>query len=235
VGSREVERELSEQVLYYRRRAAEYDETSVGKDGAGAERFEGWLERLGPTGDALEIACGTGLWTQYLARGAHSVTALDSSPEMIELARSRARDPSTRFVVTDFFRWQPDRRYDCVFFGFWLSHVPPERFATFWRLLARCLAPSGRVLFVDEGAERAPVRRGGVSASPFIERRLRDGTAYRIIKIFHEPGELAGALAELGWSARIEPLEDGFLAGVAQRDAPPGELAAGPAAAVGGV
>jgi hypothetical protein len=28
--------------------------------------------------------------------------------------------------------WRPDRRYDVVFFGFWLSHVPLERFAAFW-------------------------------------------------------------------------------------------------------
>ncbi|MFC6870182.1 hypothetical protein [Haloechinothrix salitolerans] len=47
-------------------------------------------------------------------------------------------------------RWQPDRRYDVVFFEFWLSHVPAERFASFWSLVADCLVSDERVLFVDD-------------------------------------------------------------------------------------
>jgi demethylmenaquinone methyltransferase/2-methoxy-6-polyprenyl-1,4-benzoquinol methylase len=214
VGASDVERRLREQVLYYRRRAAEYDETSVGPKGHGAKRFERWLELLDPGGDGLEIACGTGLWTEHLVRRVRSLTALDSSPEMIELARRRIRGPDATFVVADFFRWRPERRYDCAFFGFWLSHVPPQRFADFWRRLARCLEPGGRALFVDEGAGRAP--RDADPEGPFIERRLRDGSTYRIVKVFHEPDALVRALAEVGWTARIDPLEDGFLAGVAR-------------------
>jgi len=214
VGPSDVERGLREQVLYYRRRAAEYDETSADRDGVAGERFGPWLERLGPSGDALEIACGTGLWTQHLAGSVSSLTALDSSPEMIALARGRPRTADVTFVVADFFGWRPERRYDCAFFGFWLSHVPPERFADFWGRLAACLGPGGRALFVDEAPGRAP--RDADPAEPFVERRLRDGSAFRIVKVFHEPDALGRALADLGWTARIEPLDDGFLAGVAR-------------------
>jgi SAM-dependent methyltransferase len=205
---------LREQVLYYRRRAPEYDETSVGSKAHDAERFRRWLERLEPSGDVLEIACGTGLWTQHLVRRVTSLTALDSSPEVIELARQRVAGSETRFVVADFFSWRPERRYDCAFFGFWLSHVPPERFADFWRRLATCLEPDGRALFVDEGVDRAP--RDADPGEPFVERRLRDGSTYRIVKVFHEPDGLGRALADVGWTAQVEPLEDGFLAGVAR-------------------
>jgi len=44
-----------------------------------------------------------------------------------------------RFIQADLFAWRPDRRYDVVFMGFWLSHVPAERFASFWSLVADCL------------------------------------------------------------------------------------------------
>ncbi len=37
----------------------------------------------------------------------------------------------------------PDRRYDAVFFAFWLSHVPLERFASFWSTVADCLTSNG--------------------------------------------------------------------------------------------
>jgi hypothetical protein len=39
--------------------------------------------------------------------------------------------------------------------GFWLSHVPLERFGAFWSLVDECLAPGGRVFFVDD-AHRTP-------------------------------------------------------------------------------
>jgi hypothetical protein len=35
-----------------------------------------------------------------------------------------------RFICADLFAWSPERRYDVVFFGFWLSHVPLERSTT---------------------------------------------------------------------------------------------------------
>jgi hypothetical protein len=52
-----------------------------------------------------------------------------------------------RFVEADLFTWEPDRRYDVVFMGFWLSHVPAERFESFWALVAAALAPRGRMFF----------------------------------------------------------------------------------------
>jgi hypothetical protein len=60
---------------------------------------------------------------------AESVTAIDASPEMLAIASSRiGGDRRARFVQADLFLWRPDQLYDVVFFGFWLSHVPLERF-----------------------------------------------------------------------------------------------------------
>jgi SAM-dependent methyltransferase len=238
-----LEETLAGQLTYYRRRAPEYDETSLGDTEASSRRFAEITDRVDPTGDLLEIACGTGLWTKHLIRRAKSVTALDASPEMIELARERIDDRAATFVLADIFAWEPERRYDSIFFGFWLSHVPTQGFPAFWELLNRCLAPAGRVLFVDEGAPRASKedpdrglgpehqseRRGGSSegapsepitagaAGPIVERRLRDGTVHRIVKVFHEPGELSRRLTELGWSADIELTDDGLIVGVVRR------------------
>jgi hypothetical protein len=43
----------------------------------------------------------------------------------------RERDAVT-YIAADIFDWQPQHRYDAVFFGFWLSHVPPVTFDEFW-------------------------------------------------------------------------------------------------------
>ena len=212
----DVEGRLSEQIAYYRARAGEYDATSVGDVQAVKAWFSDLVEELAPRGALLEIACGTGLWTRHLVDRADSVTALDSSPEMIELARSRVGEPVPEFVAADVFGWQPQRRYDCIFFGFWLSHVPPERFATFWQLLGKWLVPTGRVLFVDEGAPRASGEVPAERDSPLVERRLRDGRRFEIVKRFYDRDELVHQLAGLGWSADVRLSADGFIIGSAR-------------------
>jgi ubiquinone/menaquinone biosynthesis C-methylase UbiE len=214
-----LEETLARQVAYYRRRAPEYDQTSLGDTEASSRRFAEIIVQLDPTGDVLEIACGTGLWTRHLIRPARRVVALDSSPEMVEQARSRVGDPAPTFVVADVFDWQPDRRFESVFFGFWLSHVPPQRFGAFWKLLDRCLAPGGRALFVDEGPPRA-AREPAAASSPVVKRQLRDGTIHEVVKIFYAPKELTGKLADLGWSADISLSSEGLLVGAARRQDP---------------
>ena len=134
---------LAEQVAYYRALAPEYLEGVLNMPGG--EELEGALETFAPTGDVLELACGPGTWTLRLLRHAATVTAVDASPEMLAIAWERVGDDRVRFVLADLFEWRPDRRYDVVFFGFWLSHVPLERFAAFWALVHDCLAPHGRV------------------------------------------------------------------------------------------
>ena len=53
------------------------------------------------------------------------------------------------FLQADIFEWSPELQYDAAFFGFWLSHVPPEWFGAFWNLIDRALKPDGQALFVD--------------------------------------------------------------------------------------
>jgi ubiquinone/menaquinone biosynthesis C-methylase UbiE len=223
---------LRGQLAYYRARAGEYDEWFLrqGRHDRGPEWNRRWfsevdgvrreLDGFGPTGDVLELACGTGLWTTELARHANAITAVDASPEVLEINRSRLRDadPETpiNYVRADLFDWRPERRYDTVFFGFWLSHVPPDRFAAFWDLVRSALGPGGRVFFVDslrtetlaekERLDRAT--RGNTTL-----RRLNDGREFRIIKIFYEPDGLAARLDEMGWNICVRTTENYLLYG----------------------
>lgn len=94
------------------------------------------------------------------------------------------------------FDWAPDGRYDVVFFGFWLSHVPLKRFDSFWSLVGDCLQPDGRVFFADDGLVTPDEV---IDGSHTIRRRLNDGTTHRVQKVSHEPAELEARLARLGW------------------------------------
>jgi demethylmenaquinone methyltransferase/2-methoxy-6-polyprenyl-1,4-benzoquinol methylase len=209
----DLERLLDEQLAYYRARAPEYVETAFPELGsetleAATREFVQALDDFAPRGDVLELACGPGTWTPQLLRYAATLTAVDGSPEMLQLAAAKVPAQSVRFIRADLFRWRPDRRYDVVFFGFWLSHVPLERFERFWSLVADCLAPRGRVLFVDD-AFRTPDELIEGERSSVIRRHLTDGTAYRAVKVPHRPDELERRLAELGWRVRVRQSTSG--------------------------
>lgn len=216
--SAELEALLADQVAYYRARADEYDATAPWLGGARGELCAA-LDAFAPRGDVLELACGTGQWTAELAARADRLTAVDSAPEM--LARAAARvddaragdarvgDARVRFLHADLFRWRPDRRYDVVFFSAWLSHVPPQRFAFFWDLVADCLRPGGRVFLIDElpaVAAREEAIPGAVA--PAVARPLQDGTRHRAVKVFYRPRELRARLAELGWDVEVHAVGD---------------------------
>jgi demethylmenaquinone methyltransferase/2-methoxy-6-polyprenyl-1,4-benzoquinol methylase len=213
---------LASQRAYYDERAPDYGDATVPDraQGPGGLLGEDIARRLvaeiDPNGDVLELACGTGIFTRALARHARSVTALDASPRMLERNRQTGAPSNVRLVAADVFDWQPDRQYDVVFFGHWLSHVPPDAFDRFWALVAACLRPGGRAAFVDED-DRASAYDDCtiVDGTPVALRTLRDGTKFDIVKVFWDPDELAARLAALGWTAAIHRADECTLVGIA--------------------
>ena len=217
---------LEGQLAYYRARADEYDVWFLrrGRYDRGPDWNRRWfselrkirqeLGRFGATGRVLELACGTGLWTVELARHATSVTALDASPEVLGINRARlreaGRETSVRHVEADLFEWRPDAAYDAVFFGFWLSHVPPERFEAFWGLVRSALRPGGRASFVDSLGPETQDERERRSRDPqdfTTTRELEDGREFRIVKVFYDPAALERRLADLGWNVSVHTTE----------------------------
>jgi demethylmenaquinone methyltransferase/2-methoxy-6-polyprenyl-1,4-benzoquinol methylase len=224
---------LSEQRTFYRQRAPEYDEwwQHLGRYHRGEDRARHWdqqieevaaaLERFGPGDDVLELAGGTGWWTERLARTAESLTVVDSSPEVLDINRDRVGPrPNLSYVVADLFEWRPERLYEVVFFSFWLSHVPRARFGSFWHLVGSCIRPGGRVFLIDNRRDATP---NTVDPYVFAEandvqrRRLNDGSEHRVVKIFYEPDELARRLKAEGWEADIAGTP-WFIFGSARRD-----------------
>jgi SAM-dependent methyltransferase len=206
---------LDEQVTYYRSLAADY--LNHGLDLPGGNELAQALEAFRPAGSVLELACGPGVWTGQLLRYAADVTAVDASPEMLAIAAAaRVGDNRVRFVQADLFTWVPDRRYDVVFFGFWLSHVPLGRFESFWTLVADCLKDDGRVFFADD-AHRTPDELIEGPSSSMIRRRLDDGTSYRIVKVPHRPPDLEQRLRRLGWHIKVTSTSGPFYWGAGAR------------------
>ncbi|HEY5053683.1 MAG TPA: class I SAM-dependent methyltransferase [Solirubrobacterales bacterium] len=217
---------LAEQGDYYRRRAPEYDdwwfrrelydrgEEANSRWFAEAREVESALDRFGPRGRVLELACGTGIWTRKLAESAGRLTAVDGSVEMLDLNRARLKGATVAYLQADIFAWEPSEAYDACFFGFWLSHVPEEHLEPFWEKVRRALGPGGRVFFIDSArGDRSADHRLPGAGEETMARRLGDGREYRIVKRFYEPEALQDRLAGLGWSVRVASTPEYFIYG----------------------
>jgi SAM-dependent methyltransferase len=205
---------LAEQRAYYRALAPDYLDQVLDLPG-GAEVAEA-LDAFQPRGSVLELACGPGVWTGQLLRHATEVTAIDASSEMLAIAAARTGGERVRFIQADLFTWEPDDRYDVVFMGFWLSHVPAERFESFWSLVADCLKPEGRVFFADD-AYRTPDELVEGPSSSTIRRRIPAGTAFRLVKVPYQPADLERRLHQLGWHIRVTAAAGAFYWGAGCR------------------
>lgn len=223
---------LHEMAEYYRARAAEYDEwfERRGRFDRGADANARWFaeletvyaafDALAPGGDALELAPGTGIWTERLLGFATTVTAVDASEEMIAINRVRVHDDRVQYVVDDLFGWQPTRTYDSVVFSFWISHVPLERLDAFLLTVARALKPGGKVFFLDGRREPTSIaidHQLPEVGAQIMTRKLNDGRAFEIVKNFYDPAALAAQCQRAGLDIAVQETPTYFLYGVGQR------------------
>jgi protein-L-isoaspartate O-methyltransferase len=153
--------------------------------------------------DVLEIACGTGYWTEILAPVVRSIVATDASAEVLELARLKSF-PAGRVTLELADAYAPNEivgQFTACFAGFWWSHVPRERLTDFLRGLYQRLGRGARVVFCDnrfvEGSS-TPVSRVDAAGNSYQRRRLDGGQEYEIMKNFPEGSDLLDVLDDAG-------------------------------------
>ena len=71
---------------------------------------------VGPGMDILDVGCGTGvMFPYYLERGAASVTGVDISPKMAQIAGEKyAGNSAVRVICADVEEFSFDRKFDAV-------------------------------------------------------------------------------------------------------------------------
>jgi SAM-dependent methyltransferase len=153
--------------------------------------------------DVLELACGTGYWTQAIAGSARSVTATDISTEMLSQARVRCDfGESVDFAVGDAWRPQDiDGDFTAALAAFWWSHVPVQDLSEFLQRLSSRLGPGALLVFMDnrfvEGSS-TPIANRDAGGNSYQMRSLLDGSTHHVLKNFPDPDEISGALGRVG-------------------------------------
>ncbi|RYD19690.1 MAG: class I SAM-dependent methyltransferase [Verrucomicrobiaceae bacterium] len=140
---------------------------------------------------ALEVACGTGYWTEIAANAATRIVATDINEEVLTIARAKRLSPEVvTFENRDAYRPDIQGKFDAGFACFWWSHVPLERLHQFLMDFHASLEPGSSVTFVDNrfvpGSSTA-ISESDDDGNTYQSRRLLDGTTHRLLKNFPSP------------------------------------------------
>jgi len=197
---------------YYASRAPIYDRVyQIPKRQEDLRYLEGWIPTVFKEKKVLEIACGTGYWTQFIAPVAKEMTATDVNEETLDFAKARPGVSNVRFRVEDAYRLSDDPGlFEAAFAGLWLSHVPKERLREFFTNLHRHLSAGAVVLLIDNSKAQCrelPIDETDVKGNSYQTRVLDDGTSYRVLKNFPSNKELSEVIEGLGVKAIFRELE----------------------------
>lgn len=185
---------------YYAARASEYDRIySKPERQADLRQMEAWLPKVFAERSVLEIACGTGYWTQFYAPVAASVMALDSAQETLRIAEGRLPRKVVRLIQGDAYRLPfLGESFAGAFAGFWWSHIPLDRIAEFLHGLHAALLPGAKVVFLDNRfvtGSSTPISERDDEGNTYQLRKLVDGSTHRVLKNFPSSDELLAAVA----------------------------------------
>jgi demethylmenaquinone methyltransferase/2-methoxy-6-polyprenyl-1,4-benzoquinol methylase len=110
----------------------------------------------------LEIGCGPGTLAALLARRGASVVGIDTSLEMLAVAKENAEAPGAEFKklsaleIEDAFA---EQTFDRILAILVLSELTPEEIDCVLAQCHRVLKPGGRLIVVDEVEPRQTLRR----------------------------------------------------------------------------
>jgi ubiquinone/menaquinone biosynthesis C-methylase UbiE len=213
LGSHAGEAVAGENLLgYYTQRAQEYEAIYEKPERqADLRELRDRLRDALASHRVLEVACGTGYWTEAVAPAAAAIMATDASAEVLEIARRKSYPKGrVQFSVLDAYALeQLEGAFTACLAAFWWSHVPREHHGAFLSGLHRRLGVGAVVVLIDnrfvEGSSTAISRSDG-AGNTYQQRRLRDGTVHEVLKNFSTAAELEATFAPLAAELQISEL-----------------------------
>ena len=188
---------------YYRRRAEEFEDVYSRADPARRAEIkllsQAAQQALGGR-RVLEVACGTGYWTQFVSESARGITATDSAEEVLNVARRKTYHCPVDFHLEDAYTLSFEAEmFDGGLANFWFSHIPKNKIDRFIAGFHGTLRPQSAVFLADNvlvpGVGGELLSRAG-DDNTYRRRTLRDGSEHVIIKNYYSAEDLMAAFSQ---------------------------------------
>lgn len=182
---------------YYKNRAFEYEKIYFRDDPVRQreqQKIATAIQKTCKNKHVLEIACGTGYWTQYLSQTARKITATDAVDSMLKIAQEKKYHCPITFQKEDAYRLSfSDHAFEEGLANFWFSHVPKKKINAFLNEFHRVLKKKSPVFFADN--VYIPGIGGTLITKPHDEntykkRVLENGSTHLVLKNYYSSDEL---------------------------------------------
>ncbi len=189
-------------VSYYKDRAKEYEKIYAKperqKDLKAATRI---LQEIFTEKQVLEIACGTGFWTEKIAVTANSILATDINQSVIDIARKKDFwDKQVSFEIADIYNFPVQDKFESLFGGFIWSHILLQDLDKFLSTVNSLVSPGATVVFIDNNyveSSNHPITEIDEHGNSFQTRKLEDNTTHLVLKNFPSETFLRNKLKDI--------------------------------------
>lgn len=187
---------------YYRDRAKEYDQVyQIPAEQEDLAKATAIIQQIFQNKSVLEIACGTGYWTEQIAQTASSILATDINESVIAIARKRDLSDHVHFEVADMYQLKSAGNFDGLFGGFIWSHILLQDLDNWLIKIKQLLVMESPIVFIDskpvEGTshDKSRITRIDEFGNTFQTRKLENGTTHEVLKNFPDQQFLVDKLS----------------------------------------
>ena len=188
---------------YYDEQANVYDDMYMRRDHVWRRELEAVADAMAKAlsgRSVLEVACGTGFWTEIVAKAARHVVAIDVSEKMLTIARKR-KTPSANveYIHGDAYALaEIPGEFDAGLANFWFSHIPKARIDEFLQGFHKKLGRTAVVFMADNvyipGIGGQLITKLGIEDA-FKLREGSDGLKYEVLKNYYNRDTLTRLLS----------------------------------------
>ena len=161
--------------------------------------------------NVLEIACGTGYWTEVISEVSSSIIATDINNEVLDVAKTKEYKCKIDFILDDSYKLDKiTEKMDSLFAGFWFSHIPKSKINDFLGIIHKKLNKNAIIVFIDnlyiEG-NSTPISRYDIEGNSYQIRKLKDNSQHEVLKNFYNDKSLKDIFNNYGIEFEINILE----------------------------
>ena len=176
-------------------------------------RFIDEIAATRPSGKVLDIGCGGGTDSVYMAAQGWEVTALDFIPKALEMTSQRAAEQglTVATIEADVTTWEPTAEFDLVLDHGLLHNTDPMRYPAYRERVMQSIAPGGNFVILhwlqrtpDEmQSEFGPTRKSRKAINDFFAPELQE-QKFEFEEYDGMPESVGGSMAQAYyWFKRV--------------------------------